>query len=870
MSEVNKIYLLRGNDTPLSVCLRKREGDGDPVPYDLSAAERIRLALVGHGAHVFASGVTVSGEDNNIVSGVIPGRALLKGDYDLEVTFRSGGRDKRFAVEDMFEAVDFLAEDADGETEGEGAGIWVNVTVQPEVIEIAGPTGPRGYTPVLTADEDGTIYADGVLLTEVVKDVTEAVESAERSRVTTESQRVAAESARVRAEQGRATAETARQTAEANRATAETERASAEGARITAERGRVSAESGRVSAESARVAAETARESASATAVQNAETATAAANTAAEHAEEAAATIDEKIEQKANTDGYYGGMTVGSAENLVGRGSVEAEFQGIRTSAGSEDIGNGSATIREVKGRSIVWNQLIAGFREDTLGLDIATGEDGITTITGITTGSTGGRGLGPAISFYANHQYYVNLQVEKDTLKNLDFITPIASYSSGYYGICRCNADKKRGYTGRIEADAGVTVNAHYIYILFDLTLMFGAGNEPSTVEEFEAMFPLPYYEYNAGTLVNNEATGIRTRGFNLYNHATGKAVLPGKYSDYPYEYEICGTFTSISFEDYAGNVSTPELHDGRFFNIPSPGVLTVTGGNDTDTLVHLVWSGWRNFGEPDYAYEKYWENTLQLNIKSITGKLNGEGDSVTIFPEGMRSAGTAYDSLIVDPDGYARRAVVRMGSVDLGTLSWVKGNAVTGNSNYNAFYSYGIDGIKSKAVICGKYEANNSHTAAWENIGVLKIGTPNNQSIIIIGEASTYTAAALKTALSGVELVYELATPLVYVLDTPIPMTYPVDDFSIEAKLPVDTAELPTGPIRYAVTYPMNAVDPLRRLPTNYMSKESMQNFLTALKTAGIIADFTMTYNSTAGAYTFTITAPSTEPANTNESEL
>ena len=68
MSEVNKIYLLRGNDTPLSVCLRKREGDGDPVPYDLSAAERIRLALVGHGAHVFASGVIVSGEDNNIAS----------------------------------------------------------------------------------------------------------------------------------------------------------------------------------------------------------------------------------------------------------------------------------------------------------------------------------------------------------------------------------------------------------------------------------------------------------------------------------------------------------------------------------------------------------------------------------------------------------------------------------------------------------------------------------------------------------------------------------------------------------------------------------------------------------------------------------
>lgn len=229
MSEVNKIYLLRGNDTPLSVCLRKREGDGDPVPYDLSAAERIRLALVGHGAHVFASGVTVSGEDNNIASGVIPGRALLPGDYDLEVTFRSGGRDKRFAVEDMFEAVDFLAEDADGETEGEGAGIWVNVTVQPEVIEIAGPTGPKGDTPVLTADEDGTIYADGILLTEVVKDVTEAVESAETQRAEqASSDHTRAENDHTRAENDHTQAESDHQRAETDHEIAATDHAQLE------------------------------------------------------------------------------------------------------------------------------------------------------------------------------------------------------------------------------------------------------------------------------------------------------------------------------------------------------------------------------------------------------------------------------------------------------------------------------------------------------------------------------------------------------------------------------------------------------------------------------------------------------------------
>lgn len=152
---MDKIYLLIGNDTPLAVCLRKSEGEETPVPYDLSTAERLRLALVGHGMHVFAKDVEVSGDDNNVVSGMIPGRSLLKGDYDLEVTFTLDGRDKRFAVKDMFEAVDFLAEDADGEAEGEGAGIFVTVTVQPELIEISGPAGPQGKSAYQVWLDDG-------------------------------------------------------------------------------------------------------------------------------------------------------------------------------------------------------------------------------------------------------------------------------------------------------------------------------------------------------------------------------------------------------------------------------------------------------------------------------------------------------------------------------------------------------------------------------------------------------------------------------------------------------------------------------------------------------------------------------------------
>ena len=41
----------------------------------------------------------------------------------------------------------------------------------------------------------------------------------------------------------------------------------------------------------------------------------------------------------------------------------------------------------------------------------------------------------------------------------------------------------------------------------LFDLTQMFGSGNEPTTVDEFKAIFPNDYYAYNAGTKTNASA---------------------------------------------------------------------------------------------------------------------------------------------------------------------------------------------------------------------------------------------------------------------------------------------------------------------------------------------------------------------------
>ena len=69
---------------------------------------------------------------------------------------------------------------------------------------------------------------------------------------------------------------------------------------------------------------------------------------------------DTAIGKKAEQDGVYPDMTVGLAEDLGGRPYYDdAEFS-FRASAGSDtSIKDGMASIKELRGNSVVWNQLV-------------------------------------------------------------------------------------------------------------------------------------------------------------------------------------------------------------------------------------------------------------------------------------------------------------------------------------------------------------------------------------------------------------------------------------------------------------------------------------------------------------------------------
>lgn len=447
------------------------------------------------------------------------------------------------------------------------------------------------------------------------------------------------------------------------------------------------------------------------------------------------------------------------------------------TAGGTADIADGIVKIDRIKGNTIVWNQLVGN---ETAEVETTSG-----------------------------HKYRF-----ADSTNSTDTI--ITS-------------------TGQTLSVVGGTD------MVFDLTKMFGAGNEPATVAEFEKMFPLDYYDYNEGEFLSLNPSGIKTVGFNAYNPSTGKAsVIGGK------QYQITGAYTSIAEGD---TTITPDS-DG-FFTPTHNGELTITGGNSTTTCVHLVWSGKRNG-----KYEEHWEETRNIPVAKInTDGTITESDAgkTRLFPDGLCSAGTAYDEVTTT------KAIKRIGKVDLWTLSWQRVSSTGGFYTFdNTTLDYRrLSGYLSNA-ICIKYNVVEKSKA---NILDKEISL-RNDGRVYIRDDSYSTVEAFKAAMSGVYLYYELATPVEVTFARPINLNYKVSDLGTETLLPINTATPVTAPIRLDVVYGLNVVDFVRNADKNYLTIEdstgdngsSFTNLRSALSTAFGI-DIVPTYDSTNKRYTFAI---------------
>jgi hypothetical protein len=319
-------------------------------------------------------------------------------------------------------------------------------------------------------------------------------------------------------------------------------------------------------------------------------------------------------------------------------------------------------SVDKIGGKSIVWNQLFNMSQNNRVdgGQFEINFESQTVTLNG-NSGNNAWLSIIPDDGAFAalnvkNHQYIYKISVVENQsaedirfgFLNRGFVANIpANYTGRVNFLCTVSDPEK----GKSIGFSGLQPNTDYAVRLVlsacDLTLMFGAGHEP-TAEQFEAMFPEVSYPYNAGEIISKPTAEIEI-------DVQSPNIFPGTELDrlYPCEIKKGETFTaSARFEisgtakcryftadkakqDYYSLTSDVATHDENTrykkvieapFDIAFVEFYAATGKTATDFVVEL--------GEGDGKYKQYLE---QKNFSIV-------------FKE-LRSAMAAHD--YIDMDG-------------------------------------------------------------------------------------------------------------------------------------------------------------------------------------------------------------------------
>lgn len=387
---------------------------------------------------------------------------------------------------------------------------------------------------------------------------------------------------------------------------------------------------------------------------------------------------------------YHNGEWTSIADDLGHRPETHPEEFLYQPTASDLSVKDGFAKIKSIKGNTVVWNQLCQGLNKtDTV--------NGLTyTFNGLNVKGNGTLNTVSSFNMYLysfgstiGHKYLI--KTSNEIPKGLEIA--LSSQSKGTLEWLYLGKNTKRSFIytnntdhtyitiqtrGAIaEQTVGMAISFETYINVFDLTLMFGAGNEPATVEEFEAMFPASIYEYNAGELLSHDSTGIKTVGFNqwdeewVYGHITSEGkeanglknircknridVLPNtKYFFKIFKY--APLFSWYDSEDKLignpnQNPSNAGLYPDRIATSP-PNARYLRfyfyegKSYDGGFCINLSHSGYRN-GE----YQPYEDYVTQWAEGKKISELTSNG--VVVFPHGLMSAGDVYDEITKDSAG-------------------------------------------------------------------------------------------------------------------------------------------------------------------------------------------------------------------------
>lgn len=446
-------------------------------------------------------------------------------------------------------------------------------------------------------------------------------------------------------------------------------------------------------------------------------------------------------------------------------------------------------SVKNVGGRSIVFNQMIPdSIIHVTITIDEDIAEEKwlkqIVADTSPIAQAIGHKVAGKCIRDINNPSSYVTVRFGNN---NVNVSNGSERYTTTENGIYTLSSGVGNPPPLYFRAFAGATAGTYKFTLqLFDLTATFGSGNEPSTVEEFEAMFPNDYYQYNAGEIISAGTEEIVEQGANLCDPTIFSTAYPefitvkdniidvfsggqamfgtGVALKIPQGYSM--TFTPMS----KGNMATNGRIRALFSDGDSSDIAYITDGNSLlkSTTNYVVkkdisaiafnWSDLKS----GYAFKMQITQNATDSFTPYHRNTYPIPEAIKALPGYGWSAGTAKNYV----DYENKRYVQCVGSVDSGTLNWW---AMNGYDNSFGATIGGKNGGHN--MLCDKYIID---PVALANIHDKSMTANRADSNVYVKDTAYTDATAFKQAMQGVILYYELANPIVTDISSLIP-----DDF-------------------------------------------------------------------------------------------
>lgn len=511
-----------------------------------------------------------------------------------------------------------------------------------------------------------------------------------------------------------------------------------------------------------------------------------------------------------------------------------------------------NAEVQSIAGKTLVWNQLLPTTLDDWIvnttygtGTHNTDGSISYNITTAATSASFYIAGDATDTFIKKGHKYYLAFDV-----------VPLGTAVRFGYNVNQAGTEWYNLTVGtRVllekiwEPTADETAKTKYLYpswagnttgtsILYaakvvDLTLLYGAGNEPTTVGQFHDEFPAIYYAYNPGTLLSAGVTDVKSVGKNLcdvFTRTFGEMVN-GSNASLPRVFDYTKYYKGATGSNIFSNVSAKcELSDnaiiytassGGYYGVGFP-FRVLPGEQVTCSLVAKLVSGSHGMV---LRLSYYDENGYYVSFTDVTRTGSGTVSKTVTIPDGIRtlfvtlcpntngeewsfsdiqlelgSTATSYtpyqSSTLTIPasvqalPGYGwsagsaknvldlagRKFTQNVGSVDLGSLNY------SYNASYGFYFNAANIGMKNTDsnttvgnLLCPLYQAATySAVGSGQNNMLIGVGTG---TYCLINNNSYTDAAAFKAAMQGVMLYYELATPVVTTID-PLDTMLAVED--------------------------------------------------------------------------------------------